>query len=225
MQMSQLQPVGQLARRFGVKAIIYGGPGTGKTPLTSTAPRPVLLVVEPGLLSMRTSNVPAFEAYTYPKIIEFLDWFHSSKEAANFDTLAIDSISQVAEIILTNELLVNKDGRKAYGEMSIKVMQILNKLYFMPQKHIYLIAKQGTFDENGTARKKPFFPGQDLNVKVPHLFDEIFHLALTRIPGINGEVMAIRTKESYDIMARDRSGNLAEFERPHLGEIFTKAML
>lgn len=225
MQMSNLKPASELAQRFGVKALAYGPPGTGKTPLIKTAPRPVLCVVEPGMLSMRdATNIPAWDAYTPERIDEFFKWLFESREAANFDTVGIDSVSQLAEIILTQELNRNKDGRKAYGEMSRRVMDIINKLYYLPQKHIYLIAKQVTADENGVATKRPYFPGQDLNVKVPHLYDEILHIAEANIPGMVKPVVAIRALPTFGIMARDRSGRLAELEPPNLGEVFKKCM-
>lgn len=111
MQMSQLKPASELAQRFGVKALVYGGPGMGKTPIIKTAPRPVLCVVEPGMLSMRDAvNIPAWDAYTPERIDEFFKWLFTSAEAKNFDTVGIDSISQLAEIILTQELNRNKDG-------------------------------------------------------------------------------------------------------------------
>ncbi|MEK7112816.1 MAG: hypothetical protein AAB875_05880, partial [Patescibacteria group bacterium] len=130
----------------------------------------------------------------------------------------------LAEIVLTDELKRNKDGRKAYGEMSRRVMEYVNGLYYLPQKHIYLIGKQATIDEGGTMRKRPYFPGQDLNVKVPHMYDEILHIALTGIAGQPKPVIAIRTAETFDIMARDRSGKLNELEPPDLSALFTKAM-
>ena len=119
MNIQNLKPASELAQRFGVKALVYGGPGMGKTPIIKTAPRPVLCVVEPGMLSMRDAvNIPAWDAYTPERIDEFFKWLFTSAEAKNFDTVGIDSISQLAEIILTQELNRNKDGRKAYGEMS-----------------------------------------------------------------------------------------------------------
>lgn len=224
MQANQLQPAGKLAQRFGVKAVCYGGPGSGKTPLLNTAPRAVLCAVEPGLLSMRDSQVMTWEAYTRPKIKEFCDWLFGSAEAKNFDTVGFDSISQVAEIILTDELdpKKNKDGRAAYGKMSIAVMEIVNALYYLPQKHVYLIAKQGI--EDGTGMKKPYFPGQDLNVKIPHMYDEILHLGLHQVPGMMAPIRAIRTAGDFQHTARDRSGRLAELEEPHLTKLFQKAM-
>jgi len=222
MNISQLRPASQLAQRFGVKSILYGSPGTSKTPLTNTAPRPVLCAAEPGMLSMRNSLVPTWEAYTVPKLEEFWQWLFTSAEAKNFDTVAIDSISQVSEIYLTKYLGENKDGRKAYGELSRRVMEIANALYYLPQKHVYLIAKQATDEGN---KKRPYFPGQDLNVKIPHLYDEVLHIGNIQLVGMPKPILAIRTKDSFDVVARDRSGMLEEFEEPHLGKLFAKAML
>lgn len=225
MDIKSLKPVNQLAQRFGVKALIYGPPGSGKTPVFGTAPNPLLLLVEPGALSLRGQSFPAWEAYDVPKIEEFFQWFFNSKEASKFDTLGIDSVSQMAEIYLTHELKNWKDGRKAYGEMSRKVMEIINALYFYPQKHLYLIAKQSTSDEAGISKRRPYFPGQDLNVKIPHLFDLIMQLGLHNIPGVVGAQKAFCTTEQFDLLARDRSGNLAAYEPPNLTDIFRKAMM
>lgn len=224
MNSRDLKPANQLALKYGVKTLCYGGPGTGKTPLANTAPRPVLCVVEPGMLSMRTSNIPAFAAFDAAKIKEFFDWVFLSNESKNFDTICIDSISQLAEIILTDQLRIQKNPLKAYGEMSRKVMEIVNGLYFMQNKHVYLIAKQTQTEENGIQRKKPYFPGQDLNVKIPHLYDEILHLGLNNLPQFPKPVIAFRTLENIDTMARDRSGKLNEIEEPKLTNIFNKCM-
>lgn len=235
--MSNLKPASQLARRYGVKSVVFGAPGSGKTPLMNTAPRPVLLVTEPGMLSMRGSNIPAWEAYSAPLIVEFFDWFMKSREASNFDTLGIDSISNIAEIILAEELSKVKHGMKAYGNMSERTMKIANDLFYMPQKHIVMIAKQAlvengrqTILQNGEVtyepimQKRPFFPGKDLNVKVPHLFDNVLHLGEAMVPGQPKPVRALRTKEIPEVFARDRLGNLGELEPPDLSALFTKAM-
>lgn len=224
MNLNDLKPAYALAMQFGVKSVCYGAPGTGKTPLLNTAPRPVLLVVEPGMLSMRSSNIACYDAYTPARIDDFMRWLTSSAEASQFDTVGIDSVSQLAEVYLAEELTKNKDGRKAYGEMSRRVMAHLTALYFMPQKHVYLIAKQSMTEENGIPKRRPYFPGQDLNVKVPHLFDLVMHLGLHMVPGVVGEQKALRTSEAFDIMARDRSGKLAPFEPCDLAAIFAKCM-
>lgn len=238
MNLSDLKPASSLARRFGVKSVIFGGPGSGKTPLMNTAPAPVLLVTEPGMLSMRNSPIKHCRvATTYAEIVDFMKWLLKSPEAKQFQTLAVDSISNVAEIILAEETLKWKDGRKVYGAMSEKVMQICNELFYLPEKHIVLIAKQAV-TENGRQtviqggevtyepimQKRPFFPGKDLNVKIPHLFDNVMHLGEATVPGQPKPVRALRTKEITEVFARERSGLLAELEPPDLSAIFQKCM-
>lgn len=230
MKLSDLVPASKVADMLGVKSVLYGPPGTGKTPLIDTAPRPLILAVEPGFLSMKKSNTPTFAAYKHKDgcaagVDEFFAWFFGSNEAKNFDTLGVDSCSEMAEAILKQEIMRNNNKMRAYGEMSFRVMDIMTKLYYMQQKHIVMIAKQ--FEDTETKRKRPSFPGQDLNVKIPHFFDLIMHYSkvpIGSIPGVLQEVKALRTNESFDIMARDRSGNLNCFEQPHLGNIFAKCM-
>lgn len=225
MQASQLKPASAFAMNLGFKAIGYGPPGEGKTPLIKTAPRPVMLICEPGMLSMRDAhNIPAWEGYTGAKCKEFFDWLKGSNEAKNFDTVCVDSFSQYAEIQLKEALAKHSHGLKAYGAMSDAVMETANMLFYMPQKHCYLIAKQSTVEEGGVMKRRPFFPGQDLNVKIPHLFDAILHIAKTNIPGIIQPTLAIRTVGTLDVTARDRSGRLNDLEPPDLGALIKKAM-
>lgn len=219
MNINSLRPASEFAQQYGVKCVVYGPPGSGKTPIFNTAPRPVLCATEPGLLSMRGSNVPTFGAFTAAGIEEFFAWFCSSNEAKNFDTVGIDSGSQLAEIILEDERPKHRDGRKLYGALSLRAMKYFEALYFMPQKHIYIICKET--NDNGI--KRPYFPGQNLNVLVPHRYDEILHCAFANIPNV-GTVKAFRTREAIDVMARDRSGRLNEFEQCNLAALFTKAM-
>jgi hypothetical protein len=228
MQMSQLRPASSFALNVGFKAIAYGPPGEGKTPLIKTAPRPVMLICEPGMLSMRdATNIPAWEGYTVDKCTEFFNWLKSSNEAKNFDTVCVDSFSQFAEIHLQKALKEVSHGLKAYGLMSERVMDIANLLFYMPQKHVYLIAKQSLVDEGGAMKRRPFFPGQDLNVKIPHLFDAILHIAKTFVPGMTQPQLAIRTLGTIDIMARIRTHRpnaFNELEPPDLAALIKKAM-
>jgi len=235
MQLKDLKPASQIAANMGIKSIIYGPPGSAKTPMVLTAPRPVLCAIEPGLKSIRNSNIPTWEAYTMPKILEFFEWIKKSNEIKNFDTIYIDSISQGAEVALMDAKTKSRDGRKHYGILSEQVMEWANDLFYMPQKHIVLLAKEASREknvftvENGIPKqvqvfeKIPYFPGQDLNTKIPHLYDEILYACKTTIPRI-GEVRAIRTRETETILARDRSGMLDEYEPQDLTALFNKAM-
>lgn len=221
MNLNDLKPASDYAKIYGCKCLVYGPPGHGKTPLISTAPRPLLLATEPGLLSMRGSVVPTYLADTPNKINEFFEWFFKSNEANQFDTLGVDSGSEMAGIYLIDSLAKNKHGMKAYGDMAESVEKWLRKLYFLPNKHIYFIAKQEIITENNY--KRPYFPGKYLPVQIPHLFDFVLNLDIHAVPGM-GQVKALQCMESFDRMARARTGNLNMYEQPDLGYLFNKAM-
>lgn len=221
---SKLRSASSFALANGYKALVYGPPGEGKTPLIKTTINPVLLVCEPGMGSMRDAhNIPAWDGLTMAGADEFFKWLFNSAEAKKFDTCCVDSFSQYAELVLAYYLKKHSHGLKAYGAMSEHVMDVANKLFYMPQKHMYLICKEGGREEQGINKRVPFFPGQDLNVKMPHLFDAILRVARTTIMGQNGKVLAIQTRGD-DVMARDRFGKLDEFEPPHFGNLVRKAL-
>ena len=226
MDSRDLRPAREFAQMYGCKSLVYGAPGSAKTPLIDTAPRPLLLACEAGLLSMRKSNVPTYQAFTPERIDEFFKWFFHSNESKNFDTIAIDSAPQMADIYLQNILngkskAGNKvHGQAAYGEMARNVMDNLRPLFYMPQKHAYVICKE-TSDAQGM--KRPYFPGQQLNVDVPHLYDFILHLGIKNVPGM-GQALAFQCNQTFDALARNRTGNLLDYEEPHFGKLVQKAM-
>jgi AAA domain len=223
MNLQNLRPARDFAQNFGVKAVIYGPAGSGKTPVINTAPRPLLLACEPGLLSMRTSSVPTFVGSTPELIDEFFKWFFESSETKNFDTLAVDSTSHMAEIYLQKALRTNKHGLQAYGEMATNTLKHLRTLYFTQYKHTYLIAKQEIINENGLTTRRPYYAGRQLPVELPHMYDQILHLDIHSVPGM-GQIKSFQCAQTLDVMARDRTGQLAEFEPPDFGRIVAKAM-
>ncbi len=220
MQQSDLKEAKVFAQTFGMKAIVYGPSGVGKTPIANTCPRPVLLATEPGLLSMRNSTIPTWVAPTKNKIDEFFKWFEHSTENKNFDTLIVDSTSQICEIALNDAKTRIKHGLQQYGDMADYVYPYMERLYFMPAKHMYLIAKE---DVQDSGFRRPYFPGKQLPVQIPSRYDCILRVAKVSIPNI-GEVTAFQCNGSYDIMARNRIGNLENFEPPDFGALIRKAM-
>jgi|SRR6187431_200389 len=235
MNQNDLKPAHMLAKRYGVKVTLFGDPGSGKTPIAATAPRPVILATESGMGSMRASNVPAWEAFTGKAIEDFFKWFFNSNETKNFDTLIVDSFSHLAEIILKEKEKQIKHGMQAYGAMNDLILDYANQMFYMPQKNIIMIAKQ-TLIENGRQKviengevitepvmqKRPYFPGKELNTKLPHLFDSTWHLSEIFVNGAKHK--AIRTIATPEIFARDRIGNLSELEPANMTDLFNKSM-
>src|ERR1019366_690590 len=172
---------------------------------------------------MRGSNVPTWQGYTPETINAFFEWFFKSDETKNFDTLAIDSTTYMAQIYLQSALKTNKHGLAAYGEMATETLKHLNTLYYTKNKHTYLIAQQEIINENGVTIRRPYYPGRQLPIELPHKYDQILQLDIQNVPGV-GQVKAFRCVGSIDVLARDRTGMLAEFEPPDFSAIIRKAM-
>lgn len=225
MDQRDLKAAGDHAVNFGCKCLIYGPAGSGKTPVFNSAPRPLLLATEPGLLSMKGSKIPTYEAYTPSRVDEFFKWFFNSNETKNFDTLGIDSGSQIADIYLVAAQKTNKHGLKAYGEMADNTMEHLRTLYYTRYKHTYVICKEEIKDLDGQSMRRPYFPGQVLPISVPHLYDFILRLAKTIVPGQPPDTLAFQCNGNYNTMARNRTGNLDDYEEPNFSKLVEKAML
>ena len=233
MNMSDLRPAHEFALQYGVKAVIYGGPGSAKTPVCiTTAPSPVALMSEPGFLSIRKSTVLTYPAFNSGKVDEFMLWFCGSQEAKNFQTLVWDSVSQSHEQRVEEELGGTSKagneahGQRAYGKANRWMMEHLFKLYFLKDKHIILITKMQNFELNGMIYKRPYFAGRELPIRVPHLFDEVLQLGDFAVPGVTpSPTKAFRCKEQFDLMARDRSGNLSDYEPPNIASLITKCLV
>lgn len=230
MNIKDLKPARDHANMFGCKAIIYGPSGSAKTPLVQTAPRPLLLSIEPGLLSMRNSDVPTYQAPDAKSIDAFFLWFFQSTETKSFDTLAIDSGSYMADVYLQSALKGTshagnkKHGMAAYGDMATNTMEHLRTLFYTKEKHVYLICKEELADVDYQSLRRPYFPGKVLNIDVPFLYDFIIRLAKTNVPGIVGETLAFQCNGTMNIMARNRTGNLNDFEQPNFSKLVNKAM-
>lgn len=212
-------------RQFnGVKCLAYGRSGSGKTRLAATAPRPIILSAEQGLLSLRKERVPFILIDSYTALEEAHAWVTKSAEARNFDTIGLDSVSEIAEVVLAEEKAKTRDPRKAYGELSTSMLALLRDFRDLPQKHVYFIAKEENQDVNGTRVARPSFPGQQLAQNMPYFFDEVFHLITNLNPADGSIVSALKTQSDQYSEAKDRSGSLNLWEPPHLGQIFAKIM-
>ena len=145
----------------GIKILVYGAPGAGKTRLCATAPNPIILSAESGLLSVRNSNLDYIPISTIDDLYEAYDFCTGSEEMAKYDTICLDSVSEIAEQVLANERSASKDGRQAYGNLNERMNSLLRCFRDIPGKHVYFSAKM-EFDKgaDGVAMFRPSLPGK-----------------------------------------------------------------
>ena len=215
----------QAAQMNGVKVLVYGQAGVGKTVLCSTAPNPIILSAEGGELSLRNLRIPMIEITTVQDLIEAHQWLSSSAEAKQFQTVCIDSLSEVAEVVLNNAKRQVKDPRQAYGELIEKMESIIRMFRDLPGMNVYMSAKMEPMKDEltGVVKYGPAMPGSKLSSKLPYFFDEVFRLGINKTP--QGESYRfLQTQPDLQYEAKDRSGVLAPVEPPHLTQLFNKIL-
>jgi len=205
-----------------VKLLVYGQAGAGKTSLIPTLPTPVILSAEGGLLSIADTNLPFIEITSMDDLREAYKWLTSSAEAAEFESVALDSISEIAEVVLNAEKKINKDPRAAYGAMQEQMADIIRGFRDLPGKHVYMSAKlEKTQDEMGRVLYAPSMPGNKTGQSLPYFFDEVLALRVEK----DAEGMtrrALMTDGDGLWLAKDRSGKLDVWEDADLGDIIRK---
>lgn len=216
-----LQSTGTLAAS-NVRLLVYGQAGAGKTSLIKTLPNPVVLSAEGGLLSIADANLPFIEIKDMADLAESYEWLTQSDEAKQFESVALDSISEIGEVVLSAEKKKTKDPRQAYGEMQTQMADLIRTFRDLPGKHVYFSAKvEKSQDEMGRILYAPSMPGNKTGQALPYFFDEV--LALRVEKDADGNTQRALMCDSDGLwLAKDRSGKLAAWEAPDLGAVINK---
>lgn len=226
---------GKLAGSHGVKFLVYGNSGAGKTMLVPTAPKPLLISAENGLLSLTRQNIervfgvntpgisydiPVAKISTVQGLTDVFNWVSQPANKSAFSTICLDSISEIAEIVLKNALVQNKDGRMAYGDLAEQLLTLVRCFRDLDGINVYFSAKMGLCDHSNLFG--PSFPGKILDREIPYLFDEVFQLqVLANSDGTPAR--CLRTSPDATHNAKDRSGALdVRGEYPSLSNIIAK---
>ncbi len=207
----------------GVKILIHGPAGSGKTFCAATTGAPTLILsAEAGLLTLKDYDIPAIEVKSIDDINEAFDYI-TKGEGQAFEWIILDSISEIAEVVLTEEKAQTKDPRKAYGELQDHMMKLLRSFRDLKGKNVVFTCKQDYLkdDNTGITRYSPLMPGQNLQKQIPYIFD--FVLALRAERGEDDQIARFfQTQADLSFVAKSRGGALDLYEPPNLAHIANK---
>lgn len=199
-----------------VKCLIYGDSGNGKTYICSTAPNPIIISAEDGLLSISDFDLPVIKV---KNLREAEQAFKIAKEGP-YDTICLDSLSELAELILEEYKPQEKDPRKAYLRMGDDLTKFLRKIRAL-EKHVVVLVKLGTLTDDFTESTvhAPGVPGKAFTQQLPYFLDLVLCLKVD----IKG-TRFLQTQPDLQYKAKDRSGKLKVKEEPNLTQLFQKIL-
>lgn len=209
-----------------VKCVVYGGAGVGKTRLCATAPKPLLISAEEGLLSIGDVEIDYIEIKTLKDLDDAYNYIKKLPKG-KYETIALDSLSEIAEALLAEILPDYKDGRQAYAFLSQSMIPMLKKFRDLGGYNtIFTVKQDDILGEDGEFLGWDLLmPGKQLNKHIPYLVDELFHMQIDR-----KGIPYLQTKPNRKSFAKDRSGALnpkGEYAKdaasvPNLTELFDK---
>lgn len=220
----KLRSTREAAKTNGLKILVYGGAGAGKTTLCRTMPgNPIIISAEGGLLSLRDVDIPVIEVSSIQDVHEAYSYL---AEHTEYDWVALDSISEIAEVVLSNEKKNAKDVRAAYGNLQEQMTDLLRAFRDLPGRNVYMSCKmeRQKDEQTGAMLYSPMLPGAKLAQQIPYLFDEVLCLRVER-DSEGQPVRYLQTQSDFQYTAKDRSGALdVAGEFPDLGEIANKVL-
>jgi hypothetical protein len=237
---AQWTTTSKAAVSHGVKALVYSPSGAGKTLLCATAPRPCILSAESGLLSLSRRNIervfgvdtpgitydiPVMQVTNLLQLRDAFNWFANPANNArqHFDTICLDSITEIAEVMLKTYKSGKADARQAYGDLLENMLEAVKQFRDLPGWNVYFSSKMEPMKDEATGMVKygPMMPGSKLSPQLPYLFDEVFCLGIgTTQQG--AKYRYLRTDQDLQYIAKDRSGLLDEIEKPDLSHVIRK---
>jgi hypothetical protein len=212
----------------GVKILCFGESGAGKTLAIRGLPNPMILSTEKGLLSLADFDLPYEAIDSIEKLDEVYDFIVNDPVGKQFESIALDSITDIAEVCLNAEKKKSADGRAAYGNMNDVIAERIRKFRDLPGRNIYMTAQLDKVqDERGKVLYGPSMPGKTLTQSLAFFFDIVLALRVESVvdettPGGFKVMRMFQTQTDGLWQAKNRGGRLEMWEEPDLGAVIRK---
>ena len=145
-----------------VKCLVYGASGVGKTRFAATAPKPVFLSAEAGLLS----TIGVGDDVDFAEIKSLADlqsaYHELAKGGHKYETVVIDSITEINEII--KEGIEAKTGKSMqlqdWGTLAKSIRGILRNFRNLDMHVVFIAQEQNEMNDQKISKIVPSLNGK-----------------------------------------------------------------
>lgn len=208
----------------GLKMLVHSPAGHGKTVLCATAGKPTLIIsAEAGLLSIK--DAPKYVKVVVIKTIDDLDEVYDMLVDGSIPCswVCLDSISEIAEVLLSEEKNLTNDARQAYGKLSERMLKKMRQFRDLADMNVLFTCKQKRLvdGESGAVSYVPSLPGNALTEAIAYMFDFVFALRVEEDDEGN-KYRVLQTEPDKAYQAKSRGEYLEDFEKPSLKQLEMK---
>jgi hypothetical protein len=235
-----------------IRALVFGESGVGKTTSLGTLPqdRTVIAAAERGLLPLRSKDyhVVLIEGWDDVRTLiktfmQPYDLAADSKTPRAATVLAVDSLSELSELckrnILQDRRVMTKertDGkadrpkgiyddimtREDWGLHKTRMRNMVSALNHLPVHTVVTCLSGWTEDQrSGGLHIAPDIGGGGFAAEVPAYFDLVLYMLSQKAEGGTSQRLW-QTHNDGQVIAKDASGVLGQFEEPDWTRLFKK---
>lgn len=216
-----------------VRMMIYGSSGMGKTVFGATAPKPLFLAVEEGLLSLADKGVQYVKIKNLQDMRDILAALKANKlmgvdgKPLEYETIVIDSLTEVQQVVIQNVTGGRQPSMNEWGQFADKMAEIL-KGFCSLDKHIIftcLESEKAAEDDDGKeyTRFQPELFGK-LAEKAQAMMDFVgrYYMKTSVVNDRPTQVRTLTFTINAKWKAKDRSGKMPQFADPDFSKLMTE---
>lgn len=171
--MSLIKKPNELNVNVQIKMLIYGQPGTGKSTLALSSPKPLLIDCDGGINRVDYELIKdTVQVESYVDILTLLN----DEDLSAYETLVIDTGGKMLDmmadyIIAHNPKMGKRNGSltlEGYGQRKIEFTALM-KLIVSKKKHIVFVAHRTTEKDGDNVRYVPLFGGSNYDALATEL--------------------------------------------------------
>ncbi|KKM73036.1 hypothetical protein LCGC14_1414500 [marine sediment metagenome] len=208
-----------------LKMVVYGNSGVGKTTFASTAPKPIILSAEAGLLSIADKDIDVISIDKWTDLHDAFDYLKNAKH--DYKTVVLDSLTELQK--KHQDHLVGASEKQMTQQqwgINIEVLRKTCRAFRDLPMNVILIALASEIEQNGVSVTRIALQGKSLPNEVMGFVDLVGHMVTQERVVEDSEEMkivrAIRFQPTDTIAAKDRSDRLEIWEKPDFTKIYNK---